>query len=131
MIREVEYVAKQYEETERLSGELHTLQDDLTTFIEGEPSASARFCSRAEASLQLEGLIRKDYEAREVQKLIKKISNGLGRWLTFVTEPDVDSTNNHAERALREQVVLREMFPTLRSAEGVQIHEIITTMLAA
>ena len=82
------------------------------------------------SNYHLEGLIREDYEAQEVQQLIKKISNGLGHWLTFVTEPDVDSTNNRAERALREQVVLRKIFPTLRSAEGVQIHETITTMFA-
>lgn len=130
LLREAEYVAERYEEAERLSEELHALHDDLTTFVEGDPSASAREQKRAEASLHLEGLVREDYEAREVQQLIKKISNGLGHWLTFVTEPDVDSTNNRAERALREQVVLRKMFRTLRSAEGVQIHETITTMLA-
>ncbi|MDB2239326.1 IS66 family transposase [Halorubrum ezzemoulense] len=130
LLREAEYVAERYEEAERLSEELHALHDDLTTFVEGEPSASAREQKRAEASLHLEGLIREDYEVREVQQLIKKISNGLGHWLTFVTEPGVDSTNNRTERALREQVVLRKMFRTLRSAEGVQIHETITTMLA-
>ena len=130
LLREAEYVAERYEEAERLSEELHALHDDLTTFVEGDPSASAREQKRSEASLHLEGLIREDYEVREVQQLIKKISNGLGHWLTFVTEPDVDSTNNRAERALREQVVLRKMFRTLRSAEGVQIHETITTMLA-
>ena len=47
-----------------------------------------------------------------------------------MSEPGIDSTNNRAERALREQVVLRKMFRTLRSAEGVRIHETITTMLA-
>ncbi|WP_253739110.1 IS66 family transposase [Halohasta salina] len=130
LLREAEYVAERYDEAERLSGELHALHDDLTAFVEGDPSASAREQKRAEASLHLEGLIREDYQVREVQQLIKKISNGLGHWLTFVTEPDVESTNNRAERALREQVVLRKMFRTLRSAEGVQIHETITTMLA-
>ena len=130
LLREAEYVAERYEEAERLSEELHALHDDLTTFLEGDLSASAREQKRAEASLHLEGLIREDYEVREVQQLMKKISNGLGHWLTFVTEPGVDSTNNRAERALREQVVLRKMFRTLRSEEGVQIHETITTMLA-
>jgi len=130
LLREAEYVAERYEEAERLSEELHALHDDLTAFDEEDSSASAREQKRAEASLHLEGLIREDYEAQEVKKLIEKIRNGLGHWLTFVTEPDVDSTNNRAERALREQVVLRKMFRTLRSAEGVQIHETITTMLA-
>jgi len=130
LLREAEYVAERYEEAECLSGQLHDLHDDLTAFDEEEPSASAREQMRAEASLHLEGLIREEYESQEVQKLIEKIRNGLGHWLTFVTEPDVDSTNNRAERALREQVVLRKMFRTLRSVEGVRIHETITTMLA-
>ena len=101
-----------------------------SSFDEEDPSASACICSRAEASLHLKGLIRGEYESQEIQKLIEKIRNGLGHWLTFVTEPDVDSTNNRSERALREQVVLRKIFRILRSTEGVQIHETITTMLA-
>ena len=80
--------------------------------------------------LHLEGLTRQEYANEEVTELIEKIRNGLGHWLTFVTEPDVDSTNNRAERALREQVVLRKIFRSLRSADGVRIHETITTMLA-
>jgi transposase len=80
--------------------------------------------------LHLEGLIREDYDAREVSELVEKLRNGLDHWLTFVTEPDVDPTNNRAERALREQVVMRKIFRSLRSDEGVRIHETITTMLA-
>jgi transposase len=83
-----------------------------------------------DASLHLEGLLREDYQAEEVQNLVEKIKNGLGHWLTFMTEPDVDSTNNRAERALREQVMLRKVFRSLRPAEDVRIHETITTMLA-
>ena len=80
--------------------------------------------------LHLEGLIREDYAAEEIKNLIEKLRNGLGHWLTFVTEPEVDSTNNRAERALCEQVVMRKIFRSLRSDEGVRIHETITTMLA-
>jgi hypothetical protein len=75
-------------------------------------------------------LIRADYEAKEVTQLAEKIRNGLGCWLTFVTEPDVDSTNNRAERALREQVVMRKIFGGLRSETGVRIHETLSTMVA-
>jgi hypothetical protein len=75
-----------------LSEELHDLHEDLTAFDESEPSASACEEKRAEASLHLEGLIREEYTATEVQELVEKIRNGLGHWLTFVTEPEVDST---------------------------------------
>ena len=130
LLREAEFVADRYDEAQQLCEELHDLHDDLTTFTDGDPSASARQNKRAEAMLHLEGLTRQEYANEEVTKLIEKIRNGLGHWLTFVTEPDVDSTNNRAERALREQVVLRKIFRSLRSADGVRIHETITTMLA-
>ena len=130
LLREAEFVAERNEEAQQLCEELHELHDDLTTFTEREPSASARKEKRVEAMLHLEGLTRQEYANEEVTDLIEKIRNGLGHWLTFVTEPDVDSTNNRAERALREQVVLRKIFRSLRSADGVRIHETITTMLA-
>jgi hypothetical protein len=59
-----------------------------------------------------------------------QIRNGLGCWLTFVTEPEVGSTNNRAERALHEQVVMRKVFGGLRSEAGVRIHETLSTMVA-
>jgi transposase len=130
LLREAEFLAERYREAQPLCEELHELHDELTTFDEGEPSASAREQKRADAMLHLEGLIGREYEYEEVQQFITKIRNGLGHWLTFVTEPEVDSTNNRAERALREQVMLRKIFRTLQSDEGVYIHETITTMLA-
>src|SRR5699024_55817 len=130
LLREAKYVAERHEEAEPISEVLHDLHDDLTTFDEEDPPASARGRRRAQASLCLEELIRADYEAEEVTQLAEKIRNGLGSWLTFVTEPDVDSTNNRAERALREQVVMRKMFGGLRSETGVRIHETLSTMVA-
>jgi len=61
---------------------------------------------------------------------VGKIRNGLHHWFTFVTDPDLEPTNNRAERALREHVVQRKIIGTLRNRKGMQIHETITTMLA-
>jgi len=130
LLREAKYVAERHEEAEPVSEVLHDLHEDLTAFDEEDPPASARERRRAQASLCLEELIRADYETEEVTRLAEKIRNGLGSWLTFVTEPEVDSTNNRAERALREQVVMRKMFGGLRSETGVRIHETISTMVA-
>ena len=115
LLREAKYVAEPHEEAEPISEILHDLHEDLTAFDEEDPPASARERRRAQASLCLEELIRADYESEEVTRLAEKIRNGLGCWLTFVTEPEVDSTNNRAERALREQVVMRKIFGGLRS----------------
>jgi len=130
LLREAEYVAERHEEAEPISEVLHDLHEDLNEFDEEDPPASARERRRAQASLCLEELTRANYEDEEVTQLAEKIRNGLGCWLTFVTEPDVDSTNNRAERALREQVVMRKIFGGLRSETGVRIHEILSTMVA-
>ena len=66
----------------------------------------------------------------KVKKLIGKIENGFEYWFTFVIHPGVDPTNNRAERALREHVVLRKILGTLRNGKGTFIHEHIMTMLA-
>nr|WP_224830411.1 IS66 family transposase [Saliphagus infecundisoli] len=130
LLREAKYVAERHEEAEVISEILHDLHEDLTAFDERDPPASARERRRAQASLCLEELVRADYESEEVTQLAEKIRNGLGCWLTFVTEPDVDSTNNRAEPALREQVVMRKVFGGLRSETGVRIHETLATMVA-
>ncbi|MGV8127325.1 MAG: IS66 family transposase, partial [Methanothrix sp.] len=70
------------------------------------------------------------YASDKVRKLIGKISNGFEFWLTFILHPGVEPTNNRAERALREHVVLRKIVGTLRNGKGTTIHETIMTVLA-
>jgi hypothetical protein len=65
-----------------------------------------------------------------VRKLIGKISNGFDYWFTFIIHPGVEPTNNRAERALREHVILRKIMGTLRNSKGTSIHERIMTVLA-
>jgi hypothetical protein len=60
----------------------------------------------------------------------KHIRNGFEYWFTFVIHPGVEPTNNRAERALREHVVLRKILGTLRNSKGTSIHERIMTVLA-
>ncbi len=62
--------------------------------------------------------------------LIKKIEGGLDHWLTFVGEPAVSPTNNAAENALREPVVLRKLIGTLRNDRGMFAHETVLSLLA-
>jgi transposase len=48
------------------------------------------------------------FVSEKVRNLIEKINNGFEYWFIFVIHPVVEPTNNRAERALREHVVLRE-----------------------
>jgi transposase len=61
--------------------------------------------------------------------LLGKIEGGLDHWLTFIGEPAVSPTNNAAENALREPVVLRKIIGTLRTGSGMFVHETVLSLL--
>jgi len=67
---------------------------------------------------------------KELRKCAVKISNGLEHFFTRILNPKIDATNNKAERALREHVVIRKIIGTLRNEKGTSIHETIMTMFA-
>lgn len=67
---------------------------------------------------------------KELRKFAIKISNGLEYFFTRLLNPKIEPTNNIAERALREHVVIRKIIGTLRNEKGTTIHETIMTMFA-
>ena len=75
--------------------------------------------------LRLIGLAKKH---KATLKLAQKIENGMGHWFTAVLHPEIELTNNSAERALREIVVQRKI-SGLRSREGAHSLEVIMTLL--
>ncbi len=118
------------EEGREIAQELHHIYNQLNTFIQGNPPPRDREAKKQWAMWMMRNLIEKEYSDQKVVKLVGKIRNGLHHWFTFITDPDLEPTNNRAERALREHVVQRKIIGTLRNQKGMQIHETITTMLA-
>lgn len=66
---------------------------------------------------------------RELRKFATTLQNGLHQWFTCLLYPGIPPTNNHAERQLREVVVQRKIFGTLRTDKGTTIMERIMSML--
>lgn len=85
---------------------------------------------RAKAEERLRSILSYRYKGEKSMKLLKKIRNGFDRWFTFLTYPYVEPTNNIAERALREHVVIRKIIGGLRSQKGARVHEVIMSCLA-
>jgi transposase len=67
---------------------------------------------------------------KKTLKFGEKIENGMGHWFTAVLHPEVELTNNVAERALRELVIQRKISGSLRSEDGVHALEVLMTLLA-
>jgi len=72
--------------------------------------------------------IAKSY--KELKKFAITLENGLKQWFTCVLHPEIEPTNNVAERELREFVVQRKIFGSFRSEKGMEIAEIILSMFA-
>jgi transposase len=130
LLRESKDIAEKYSEAIPLHNALKELYEILTEALENDPPPEVRKILWNLAQEALRHWIMKEYAIDKVQKLVRKISNGFDYWFTFVINPNVEPTNNRAERALREHVVLRKIVGTLRNGKGTSIHERIMTVLA-
>ena len=66
----------------------------------------------------------------ELHKPVEYIRNGLGNWFTCLLYPGMEPTNNLAEQAIREHVVIRKIIGTFRSENGSQNYQYISSLLA-
>ena len=66
----------------------------------------------------------------EVRRFAAKVVNGVDHWFTFLEVPGVESTNNRAERGLRELVVQRKIMGCFRNGKGTMICETVMSALA-
>ena len=130
LLRESKDLAKKIDEAVPLHKGLKRLYNELDDSLEGDPPPEVRRKLWYMARTTLRQLVGKEYTDEKVIKLIGKIKNGFEYWFTFVLRPGVEPTNNRAERALREHVVIRKIVGTLRNKKGTYIHERIMTVLA-
>lgn len=58
------------------------------------------------------------YACDGMKEIVKKVRNGKQFWFTCVLHPEVEPTNNSAERGLRKFVVIKKIIGCLRSEQG-------------
>jgi transposase len=131
LLREAEWLAQQCEESKPLYLALKRLYADLVACLVGDPPLSKRKKLQAAAKRRLRYWLEKDYESLEAKRFILKVRNGADHWFTFVVVPGLESTNNRAERALKEPVVQRKIIGTFRNEKGTRIYESMMTLLAS
>ena len=130
LLREAKHASEKSVEAERLYESLCKLYEKLTDALVLNPSMEERKRLRRNALETLKRLCKVKWKNPPTLKAATYLRNGLKHWLTFVTEDGVEPTNNRAERALREHVVLRKIIGGLRNPQGIRSHEVITTILA-
>jgi len=130
ILREAEDAAAKQAEGEPIYRALKQLYVALQTRLESDLTVRERAELQRVARRELESLIERSVPDGPVATLLGKIEGGLDHWLTFVGEPAVSPTNNAAENALREPVVLRKIIGTLRNDRGMFVHETLLSLLA-
>jgi transposase len=130
ILREAEDVAADHKEAEPIYRTLKQMYVGLQSWLETDPSERQRTRMQKLARKGLEALVDRSVSGGTVATLLGKIERGLDHWLPFVGEPAVSPTNNAAENALREPVILRKLIGTLRNERGMFVHETALTLLA-
>jgi transposase len=130
ILREAEDVAADHDVAEPVSRALKQMYVGLQAWLETDPSDRERAQMHRAAQTGLTSLVERSVADGPVATLLGKIEGGLDHWLTFVGEPAVSPTNNAAENALREPVVLRKIIGTLRNDRGMFVHETLLSLLA-
>jgi len=62
---------------------------------------------------EIDGIIAKYSEFKELKKPLTYLENGRGCWFTCLLYPGMEPTNNLAEQAIREHVIMRKSLVVL------------------
>ncbi len=127
--REVEAVSEKYDEVKPL---FKWFQDIYVKVCEARESGKPHYIrerlkEKCEKELRQWLDVTKPY--KELQTIRTKIENGFEHWFTCILYPEVEPTNNRAERMLREEVVLRKITGTLRNEKGTTANEVMMSLI--
>ena len=127
--REVEAVAEKYKEIKPL---FKWFQDIYVMLCKARESGKPQY-QRVKLKEKCEKELRQWLDVTKPYKELKtirtKIENGFEHWFTCIIHPEVEPTNNRAERMLREEVVLRKITGTLRNEKGTTANEVMMSLI--
>ena len=113
----------------KLSEEIHNMFNELKESLKSE-NMDERKSMKDLFDRRMEELVKRYDPYRELHKPVEYIRNGLGSWFTCLLYPGMEPTNNLAEQAIREHVVIRKIIGTFRSESGSQNYQYIASLLS-
>lgn len=109
-----------------------TLKDAIRAwneFHQGEKSIEDLRTVKEVTAQKLIEVISFPQENKDIQRLKKRLIKHENELLTFLEHPEIEPTNNRAERALRASVIMRKITFGNRSTIGVRNHQVIMSIL--
>ena len=128
-LREVEALAEKYDEAKPLFKWFQNIYAKVCEARESKKSLSQRERLKEKCENELRRWLNVTKSYKEFKTVRTKIENGFEHWFTCIIYPEVEPTNNRAERMLREEVVLRKITGTLRNEKGTTSNEVIMSLI--
>lgn len=129
-LREAKYLAKDLLEAAPLHDELKDLYAWAVERYRKRLNKKQRYSLWTNARYRLRQILEKYKRERKLEKFVEKMRNGFEHWFTFILHPELEPTNNRAERGVRETVVQRKIYGCLRNKKGTRTHDILTSLIA-
>jgi transposase len=129
ILRETKEMAEKYDDAKPM----HNWMKDLFAIVK---SASVKDPPKKRQKLydkciqEMKWLIEKFSSYKHLAKVVTTIKNGLDFWFTRIIHPQIEPTNNNAERSLREIVVIKKIIGTLRNQDGADILAKMMTLIS-
>ncbi len=130
LLREIKQIAADNPLTKRIYAGFKALFAQIRAVREKPPPSATRQAIKKGLLRYLKYLLTRLTHYDGTKRFVTKVTNGLNEWFTCIDYPEVEPTNNTAERALRELVVQRKIIGGLRRPKGAATMERIMTMLA-
>lgn len=109
---------------------LAKLFDEIKKFNGQERTAKQRMHKYAQMTNKLKKITTYYAQYEDCQAVTKYINFHLEQWFTCIKIAGVESTNNYAEQAIRETVLIRKIIGAFRSETGAQVYETLASLLA-
>ncbi len=129
LLREVDE-SKKFHFGKMLSEIIHRKYKELKEFLAKNPNMAERRNRKEIWDKEMEELVNQFIGCKKLERPVNYIKNGLGNWYTCLLYPGMDPTNNLAEQAIREHVLVRKIIGSFHSEKGSENYQYIASLLA-
>ena len=110
---------------------LTELFDEIKVYNSVSHASEERLKKYEEMTGKLKELIEYYSKYPELESVVKYINFNLGNWFTCIKVEGIEPTNNLAEQAIREPVLVRKIIGAVRSETGKGNYEKLASVIAS
>lgn len=108
---------------------IKALFEDIKQFNSTEHTQEQRTRKYEQMTTNLQKILKYYSKYAECEGVIKYIDFHIESWFTCIKIAGVEPTNNYAEQAIRETVIVRKIIGAFRSESGTQVYETLASLL--